>query len=830
VPSLRLDSDREAHGRWTGLALGFLALTAMVGLDLALGVNDAVVGVFAIAPFITAAFAGPAATAWVACAASAAGGASGLWNDNTGSADWVARLVIISAAGGIAVFAARTTSRAREGLSRLHLLDRVGRIADGSLPLAETLDRVTEAVVPTYADLCMVDAIHDGDVRRIGVQACGPDADRIEAAIRSRTPSTPDWLRDPDSDSLDPHHVPAMPEKVLRQMANDPEDLDFLRWLGPNSYIVAPLLSRGRSLGALTVVRVGKSPRLDGGEVEFVAALASRIGIALDNAGLFSDLESIERRMDSVMSNISEAVVVHDASGALVFANETASDLPGIEELHHVRTDGGAGHSPRFEFFDEAGQPLDPELLPRRRTLRGEATDSLVLRSREVESGRETWLLERSTPILGTTDQVLYSVTTVQDVTAVKQAEVSQRLLADTADAIASAADYEATLQALSAAVVPQLADWCSVSVPTDDGSIEQVAVADEDPAMMELDRGLREGLQVRPGMRVAMADVLRASQAVTAELSGGPVPGWVLLKPIRSGGTAIGVLTLVNRADRRAFASEEIRLARAMADRAGVAILNAKLATERAAIAETLQRALLPPILPEVGGWSMAAMYRPAGEVTRAGGDFYDVFEGRDGWVVVLGDVEGHGADAAALTAMVRYTLRTAGMIGGDLLEACGILNRQLRARERPKLCSVVCLTFGAEAEATVVSAGHPLPLLISEGVPREVGLPGSLLGALEDPQWSPVRFVVEPGDELVAYTDGVVEARKDGDRFGRERLASLLAEGGGPADVVQRVGEAIDSFSETIQDDAAMLVMRRDGGPSASEETPAQVGQEIA
>ena len=812
-----------------GLILGLALLAGMVGLDLVLGANDALVGVFAIAPFVTAVFAGPRPTAVVACAAAAAGAASGLWNDNLGSDDWIARLAIIAAAGAIAVLAARATARARRAIFRLGLLDRVGRIADGSLPLAETLERVTDAVVPGYADLCMVDAINDGAVRRIGVQAAGAHAARIEAAIRRRTPSTPDWLLDPESESLDPHLVPSMPDEVLRAMADGPEDLEFLRELGPNSYIVAPLLSRGRSLGALTVVRIGDSPSLDVDEIEFVTALASRIGVALDNAGLFSDLESVERRMDSVMGNISEAVIVHDASGAVVYANDAAEELA-VAGAMEALGPGGEQGAPRFEFYDEDGRPLDRELLPRRRTLRGEASEPQVLQAREVKTGQEAWLLERSTAIEGPAGQVLYSVTTVQDVTAVKGAEVSQRLLAETADAIAMAGDYESTLKALSAAVVPQLADWCSVSVPAEDGSIERVAEADSSPEMIELESLLREGFQVRPGMRLAMADVLRASQPVTAQLTDGPVQGWVLLKPIRTAGSAFGVLTLVNRAGRRAFSSDEIRLARAMADRAGVAILNAKLATERAAIAETLQRALLPPMLPEVTGWSMAAMYRPAGEVTRAGGDFYDVFEGADGWVVVLGDVEGHGADAAAFTAMVRYTVRTAGMIDGDLIKAFEIVNRQLRARDRPKLCSVLCITFGSAAEATVVSAGHPLPLLVRAGVPREVGLPGSLLGALDQPQWSPVRFAFDPGAELVAYTDGVVEARRNEDRFGRERLAKLLASAGSPADVVERVGEALDRFAETIQDDAALLVLRRDREGAAGEATDTQIRQEIA
>lgn len=820
------NSVPEPDTPWAGLPLGITALGGMVGLDLALGSNVALAGTYAIAPFLTAATGGPTATAIVAATAIAVGAASGFWNDNLGSDGWVAHLLIIAAAGLFATIAARASARARTGLLRLRLLDRVGRIADGSLPLAETLDRVTEAVVPSLSDLCMIDAVHDGEVRRIAARASGPEAAKIEEHVRNRTPSTPPWLRDPSSDSLDPHFVPSMPDEVLREMANDPEDLAFLRWLRARSYIVAPLVSRGRSLGTLTVVRLRGSARLAEDDVEFVAAVASRVGIALDNAGLFSDLESVERRMDSVMESVAEAVIVHDGAGKVVYANRAASEL---QDLTPARP---GPWSPRFEIRDEDGHALDPDQLPRRRTLRGEEPEPLVFRLHDNEAGTESWRLEKSTAIAGPSGDALYAVTTIQDVTAVKQDEFAQRVLADTAEALASAADYVSALEALSRTVVPQLADWCSVNVPTADGRIEQVAVTEADPAMLDLDRRLRDGLEVQPGMRLAMPDVIRAGKPVTAELPSDPMPGWVLLKPIRAAGGAIGILTLVNRAGRRAFSTPEIRLARTVADRAGVAILNARLATERAEIAETLQRELLPPLLPEVGGWTMAAMYRPAGEQNRAGGDFYDVFEGRDGWVVVLGDVEGHGAEAAALTAMVRYTIRTAVMLDGDLQAALRILNEELCSREDARLCSVVCVSFGSSREASVVSAGHPLPLLVSRGTVREVGLPGSLLGALEEPQWSPVRFEVERGEELVIYTDGVIEARRNGgERFGRERLGSLLSRIGGPGDAVQRVGEAIDAFSGTINDDAAMVVLRReqDAELSLVAETPQDVGGKI-
>ncbi len=739
-----------------------------------------------------------------------------------------ALVAAIAAAAGLATYATQRIGAASRAMQRYRLLDRVSRTADGSMPLAETLERVTEAVVPAFADLCMIDAIHEGNVRRVAARAHGKHTERIEDHIRGRIPSTPEWLRDPASDSLEPRFDRTMPDTLLQQLANDEDDLAFLRWLRPRSNIIAPMVSRGRQLGTFTAVRLPGSHEFSTADVEFATALASRIAIALDNAGLFSDLESVERRMDSVMDNVAEAVIVHDGDGNLVYANAAAAELVGFDERQDLVSAKPGPRDPRFRIRDEEGMPLDPERLPRRRILGGEDPEPLVFRLHDADTEQESWRLEKTTAIRGGAGEVLYAVTTVEDITAVKQDEFSQRLLANTAEALASASDYRAALAALTRAVVPQLADWCSVNVPTAQGTIEQVVVSDRDEDMLALDHGLREGMPMRSGHALSMHDVLEASNPVTAELPGA-TPGWVLLKPIRAGGGAIGVLTLINRPGRRPFSAAEVRLARSVADRAGVAILNAKLAGERAEIAETLQRELLPPVLPEIEGWSMASMYRPAGEQNRAGGDFYDVFEGAAGWVVVLGDVEGHGAEAAALTAMVRHTIRTAVMVDGDLIGALRLLNQELRRRPRTRLCSAVCVSFGDGGEADVVSAGHPLPLLVSDGEVREVGLPGSLLGALEEPQWSPVRFSVMGGEELVIYTDGVVEAPSNGQRFGRERLRELVSRLGSPGDAVRGVGEAIDAFAEKIQDDAAMVVLRREA-PADGGQAPNEVARTVA
>ena len=96
--------------------------------------------------------------------------------------------------------------------------------------------------------------------------------------------------------------------------------------------------------------------------------------------------------------------------------------------------------------------------------------------------------------------------------------------------------------------------------------------------------------------------------------------------------------------------------------------MLNARLYSRRTAIAQALGHGLMPPRLPEVPGWSAAVLYRPAGEFNEVGGDFYDVFEGPDAWMVVIGDVAGQGAEAATQTSLARFTARTAAELTGDV------------------------------------------------------------------------------------------------------------------------------------------------------------------
>jgi serine phosphatase RsbU (regulator of sigma subunit) len=287
---------------------------------------------------------------------------------------------------------------------------------------------------------------------------------------------------------------------------------------------------------------------------------------------------------------------------------------------------------------------------------------------------------------------------------------------------------------------------------------------------------------------------------------------GSAMIMPMRISGRVIGTINFVNDTDRRPFDDFDRDLARRFAVRAAVALDNARLASERTEIAETLQRGLLPPPLPEIPGWSAAALYRPAGAQNEVGGDFYDVFRMESGWMLVIGDVTGRGARAAAITAQARYTLRTAAAITSDPLVTLAALNRALLARAEPALCSVAALTLRDQAQGRVdiAVAGHPPPLLVGAEAVREAAGPGPVLGAFPDASWTLESCAVQPGEQLVAFTDGVTEASGSEGRFGEERLHERLLGTAGPGAAVQTIEAALEEFTAgDLTDDAAVLAV---------------------
>lgn len=235
--------------------------------------------------------------------------------------------------------------------------------------------------------------------------------------------------------------------------------------------------------------------------------------------------------------------------------------------------------------------------------------------------------------------------------------------------------------------------------------------------------------------------------------------------------------------------------------------------------LARTLQESLLPPHLPEVPGLEIAARYLPGSSVVDVVGDFYDVFQtSGDSWALTIGDVCGKGVEAATVTALARYTIRAAAVTRSSPAQVLRLLNEAMR-RQHPDSERFVTATYLTVAQdegavrARLSLGGHP-PALVrrADGTVSPLGRHGTVLGVLDDVELHDVTVVLQPGDALVLYTDGVTESRRDGDMFGEHRLRDLLAGLEGPAvEVAARVEEEVVAFSEGHQsDDTAILVVR--------------------
>jgi sigma-B regulation protein RsbU (phosphoserine phosphatase) len=239
--------------------------------------------------------------------------------------------------------------------------------------------------------------------------------------------------------------------------------------------------------------------------------------------------------------------------------------------------------------------------------------------------------------------------------------------------------------------------------------------------------------------------------------------------------------------------------------------------------LARTLQTSLMPPELPRIPGLELAAVYRPAGHGDEVGGDFYDVFQtGPGDWSVVLGDVAGKGARAAAVTSLVRHTVRTVAVRVRRPRAVLAALNDALLRQDVPgRFCSLayarVRLGSRDAARVTVCLGGHPPPLVLADDVPpAPFGRFGTLLGALPTPELHDSDAELRPGDTLVLYTDGVIEARRDGELYGEDRLAALAAElRGRDASAVAAgiVDAAVDHQRGLPADDIAVVALRRTG-----------------
>ncbi len=308
---------------------------------------------------------------------------------------------------------------------------------------------------------------------------------------------------------------------------------------------------------------------------------------------------------------------------------------------------------------------------------------------------------------------------------------------------------------------------------------------------------------------------------------------GVVLVVPMVSAGSAVGVLALGARKSQRDYSIDDRQLLTALARYAAPAIRVGQLVREQQAqarrreridqqlnVARLVQRQFLPESLPDLAGWRMAAFYRPA---LRVGGDFYDFIPLPDGRVMaVIGDVTDKGVPAALVMASTHSLLRAA---APRLISPGAVLKtvNELLCKDTPVQMFVTCLALvldSASGQVTFANAGHDVPYVRTAGGVAELRAKGMPLGLMPGSTYAEQTFTFQPGDLALLHSDGLSEAHGAGrEMFGFRRVAALTGRGASTQGLIDLCLRELDAFTgpgHEQEDDITLLTLERSGpGP---------------
>jgi serine phosphatase RsbU (regulator of sigma subunit) len=421
--------------------------------------------------------------------------------------------------------------------------------------------------------------------------------------------------------------------------------------------------------------------------------------------------------------------------------------------------------------------------------------------------------------------------------------QTASELLAEAGGLMEDALDQRQRAEHLAKLAVPALGDVAMVDMVTPEGLIERVAAQSGGTNLAELFVELRADAPIDPRGPHPVAEVIRTGRTINLDqLSDEEIERITtkeneremlrkhrfqscIVLPLGARGSVLGALTLWIMRPAKAFDETARRTAKRLADRAALALDNARLHEQQAHIASVLQHSLLPRSLPKIRGFEASSRFLAAGEAYEVGGDFYDVFRSGSGtWMAVIGDVCGKGPEAASLTALARYTVRTASTSQSAPSEVLRTLHDSISSERADfRFCTAALARIQTpsngrgEARLTVALGGHPLPMVLrKDGRVDSIGEPGTLLGVLPSPILADTDARLAVGDSLILYTDGVLDVREAGERGDPDWLADQLAAYAGKSadEIAEGLSQAaIRRHGGEPRDDIAILVLNRLG-----------------
>jgi serine phosphatase RsbU (regulator of sigma subunit)/anti-sigma regulatory factor (Ser/Thr protein kinase) len=302
---------------------------------------------------------------------------------------------------------------------------------------------------------------------------------------------------------------------------------------------------------------------------------------------------------------------------------------------------------------------------------------------------------------------------------------------------------------------------------------------------------------------------------------------GAQLVVPLITSGELVGVLALGPRLSERTYTRNDRRLLDSLTRYAAPALRLGQVMRQQEAeardrerieqelhVAQLVQQQFLPAELPELGGWHVAAFYRPARTV---GGDFYDVIQLADGRVmVVTGDVTDKGVPAALVMASTHALLRAAAEVTSSPSEVLRRVN-ELLIPQIPMNMFVTCqvLVIDLETGRTLfANAGHNLPYISRAGKVVQLSARGMPLGLMAGSAYDDVQTVIEPDDIVLLYSDGITEQHdRAGEMFGFGRTGEIVAGATSGDQLVDRAIESLTAFSAGVdqEDDITLVTLHR-------------------
>ncbi len=565
------------------------------------------------------------------------------------------------------------------------------------------------------------------------------------------------------------------------------------------------------------------------GDESFVESIANVLAATSDRNQVFAELQTSRDQLDVIFRNVAEAITVQDGDGRLLYANDAAARLVGLNRAEELMSTPVGELMAKFAVMDTDRQPLPVEDLPGRRTLATGMPHESIIVYRILATGEEKWSRVRSSPVRDERGDVLFAINIVRDITEEHREEREARLLARVGEVLGRSLDYEQTLSDLADLVVPEFADWCTVDMVEPDRTLGAVAIAHTDPARIALVRRLRASQRFTLDSDIPLAHVVRTGDhallpEIPDELLERAIPDpdqlaairelefrSSLIVPLPARGRVLGAIAMAMAESGRSFEPSDVRLLQEVARRAAVAIDNARLYSERNYIAETLQRSLLPPYLPEIDGLELAATYRASGAGNEVGGDFYDVFRFDERrWAFVVGDVQGKGVEAASLVGVARHTLRAAALSASKPQRVLRLLNKALLTHPTDRLCTAVLVLVerdGDRATAQVAVAGHAPPIVRRSGSADLVPARGTVLGCFDEIDVETATVELGAGDALVLFSDGAVGRGQSLIETMQGYVAAVDADGA--AALAEQVGRRIAADQrDGLQDDLTLLI----------------------